>query len=73
MKSLVLLLSTFGFAVCWNNGQGRTPPMGWTATYAYNLTTLTDEIVRNTTAYLSKSGLSAAGYKYVNLGDMWMS
>ena len=33
MKALFLsLLSFAGVAVCWNNGQGRTPPMGWTAT-----------------------------------------
>ena len=34
----------FGSVSCWNNGQGLTPPMGWTNTYAFGKS-LTDDIV----------------------------
>ena len=75
MKALFLSLVTFaGVALCWNNGQGRTPPMGWTADFAYDCTTLTEEVVKNTTAYMAVNGIASAGYNYVNLGgECWMS
>jgi alpha-galactosidase len=47
--------------------------MGWTATYASDQTTLTDDLVRNISSYMVYSGLAASGYKYVSLGDAWMN
>jgi len=74
MKALFLsILSFAGVALAWNNGQGRVPAMGWTADFAYNCTTLTEEVVKNTAAYMAVNGLASAGYKYVNLGECWMS
>ena len=73
MKATLFVLSFAGLASCWNNGQGRVPPMGWTADFAYDCNTINEELVKNTSAYMAVNGLVAAGYKYVNVGECWMN
>jgi len=74
MKAFFLsLLSFTGVVLCWNNGQGRTPPMGWRADFAYNCATLTEEAIKNTSAFMVNNGIASAGYNYINLGECWMS
>ncbi|KAI5083021.1 hypothetical protein GOP47_0002764 [Adiantum capillus-veneris] len=52
------------------NGLGRTPPMGWNSWNHFNCH-ITESIVRNTADALVSTGLSALGYKYVNIDDCW--
>ena len=74
MKAIFLSLLAFtGGVLCWNNGQGRTPPMGWRADFAYSCAILTEEAVKNTSATMVNNGIASAGYTYLSLGECWMS
>lgn len=59
-----------GTAYGWQNGQGLTPVMGWTNTFAYGKA-LTEDIVMQTAAFMNSTGILDAGYKLISLGDGW--
>jgi alpha-galactosidase len=55
-----------------DDGLARTPPMGfnnWNATGCGR--DFDHDLVQDTAQYLVRSGLAAAGYRYVNLDDCW--
>jgi len=54
----------------WNNGQGMKPPMGWNSELVYGCS-ITEDIVKETAAYIGSSRMNASGYLYINLGDCW--
>jgi alpha-galactosidase len=47
-----------------------TPPMGWNSWNAYGAK-IDDKIIRATADAMVSSGLSKAGYEYINLDDSW--
>jgi len=53
-----------------DNGLGRTPQMGWNSWNHFGCG-INENLIRSTISTLSKSGLAAAGYKYVNMDDCW--
>jgi alpha-galactosidase len=55
-----------------DNGLARTPPMGWNSWYRFRCQ-VSERIVRETANAMIRSGMRAAGYRYVNLDDCWMA
>lgn len=52
------------------NGLGRTPPMGWNSWNHFNCN-IDEKLIRATADAMVSTGLSAVGYKYINLDDCW--
>jgi alpha-galactosidase len=46
------------------------PPMGWNSELVYGCS-ITEDIVKETAAYIGSTRMNASGYLYVNLGDCW--
>ncbi len=59
-------------ALALSNGLARTPPMGWNPWYRFGCG-VTEGLVRQTADAMVRSGMRAAGYRYVNLDDCWMA
>jgi alpha-galactosidase len=59
-------------AMALDNGLARTPPMGWNSWYGFHCQ-VSERIVRETANAMIRSGMRAAGYRYVNLDDCWMA
>jgi alpha-galactosidase len=55
-----------------DDGLARTPPMGWNGWYARGCG-VTERFVRQTADAMVRTGMRAAGYRYVNLDDCWMA
>ena len=64
-------------AVAYNNGMGRTPPMGWNSWCTHSLCNLfgkdpcTEKLVTETADAIVANGLDKLGYNYVALDDCW--
>ena len=56
----------------YSNGVALTPPMGWSSwnTFGANIN---EKIIYETALAMKNSGLSDAGYKYINIDDCWES
>lgn len=56
----------------YNSGAALTPPMGWSSwnTFKQNIS---EELILSTAAAMRLSGLTDAGYKYINIDDCWHS
>ncbi|EGC38562.1 hypothetical protein DICPUDRAFT_86485 [Dictyostelium purpureum] len=67
--SLIVLAFT-GLASAINNGLGLTPQMGWNS-WNYYACDINETVIMNTALAMSKNGMAAAGYKYVNIDDCW--
>ena len=52
------------------NGQAKTPPMGWNSWNKFR-NRVSDKMVREMADAIAKSGMSDAGYVYVNIDDTW--
>ena len=66
-----LLLCLLVVLVCsLNNGVGRTPPMGWNSWNKFRCG-INETLIKQTADLLNSTGLSAVGYKYLNLDDCW--
>ncbi|GAA2559302.1 ricin-type beta-trefoil lectin domain protein [Winogradskya consettensis] len=59
-------------AVAVGNGLARTPPMGWNDWNAFGCD-VTQALVEQTADVMVSSGMAAAGYRYVNIDDCWMT
>ena len=59
-------------AAALDNGLAQTPPMGWNSWYRFRCQ-VNERIVRETANVMIRSGMRAAGYRYVNLDDCWMA
>ena len=61
----------------YNNGMGKTPPMGWNSWCTHSLCNLfgkdpcTEQLVMETADAIVEKGLDKLGYKYVALDDCW--
>jgi alpha-galactosidase len=53
-----------------DNGLARTPPMGWNS-WNHFAEKVDDRIVREAADHMVSSGMSAAGYTYINIDDTW--
>jgi alpha-galactosidase len=54
------------------NGLAKTPPMGFNDWNAFGCN-VSEQLIKQTADYFVSSGLKAAGYKYVNIDDCWMT
>ena len=54
-----------------DNGEGRTPPLGFN-TWNHFYCNINEGIIRDAADYIIKLGLRDAGYIYVNIDDCWM-
>jgi len=55
----------------YDNGLARTPPMGWNDWNAFGCN-VSEALVKQTADVMVSSGMTAAGYQYVNIDDCWM-
>ncbi len=68
---LLRLLAAAHLARAYNNGLGRTPPLGWSSWYCSPLgSQVTDAFVRANAEALVSSGLAAKGYVNVNVDEV---
>ena len=67
---LVILLLIISYSLCLDNGLGKTPQMGWNSWNKFGCN-INEKLIRDTIDSLVNSGLSAAGYKYINIDDCW--
>ena len=56
----------------YNNGAGLTPPMGWSSWNLFR-NKIDEDVILSIAKAMKESGLSEAGYEYVNLDDCWQS
>src|ERR1019366_7265872 len=49
-----------------------TPPMGWSSWYGFGCA-INDALYKRTANTIVRSGMAAAGYRYVNIDDCWMA
>ena len=54
------------------NGAALTPPMGWSSWNLFERN-ISEELIEQIADAMEKSGLAAAGYRYVNIDDCWQS
>lgn len=58
--------------VCaYDNGLGLTPQMGWNSWNFFGCNGINETLVKEIAEAMVSTGLSDAGYKYVNLDDCW--
>jgi alpha-galactosidase len=55
-----------------DNGLARTPPMGWNDWNAFGCNT-SAALVEQTAQAMVSNGMKAAGYRYVNIDDCWLT
>jgi len=67
---LFVLILFFSSVLTLDNGLGRTPQMGWNSWNHFGCG-INEKLIHDTITTLSKSGLAAAGYEYVNMDDCW--
>ncbi len=56
----------------YDNSVALTPPMGWSSWNTFR-NKINEELILDIANAMAKSGLSDAGYQYVNLDDCWQS
>ena len=56
--------------LCYNNGCGRTPQMGWNSWNRYHCS-VNESVLRSTVDAFIANSLPKFGYKYVNVDDCW--
>ena len=66
----ILIFILIKYFICLENGLGRTPPMGWNSWNKFGCN-INEKLIRETIDSLISTGLSKAGYKYVNIDDCW--
>ena len=69
MKYLLLCI-ILALASALNNGVGRTPAMGWNSWNKFGCK-INETLIKKTADLLVSTGLSAKGYRYLNLDDCW--
>lgn len=73
LGSLLLLLALFGGSgrlLALDNGLAKTPPMGWNTWEKFGCN-VSEQLIRETTDAMVRSGMKAAGYEYVVIDDCW--
>lgn len=56
----------------YNNGSALTPPMGWSSWNLFRHR-IDENVILDIAKAMKESGLSDAGYEYVNIDDCWQS
>ncbi len=56
----------------YNNGVALTPPMGWSSWNLFKYK-ISEDLIKEIALSMKESGLSEAGYKYVNIDDCWQN
>ncbi len=56
----------------YDNGVALTPPMGWSSWNLFRQK-INEELIKEIADAMEKSGLTEAGYVYVNIDDCWQS
>lgn len=69
MKYLLLCI-ILALAAALNNGVGKTPAMGWNSWNKFGCK-INETLIKKTADLLVSTGLSAKGYRYLNLDDCW--
>lgn len=59
-------------AKAYDNGAASTPPMGWSSWNTFR-NNIDQEMIYDTALAMKNSGLSSAGYQYINIDDNWAS
>jgi alpha-galactosidase len=57
-------------SLAYDNGLGRTPPMGWNSWNHFHCN-IEEQLIRDTAQAMIDLGLKDVGYNYVNLDDCW--
>jgi alpha-galactosidase len=72
VAAAVTAVVTASPALALGNGLALTPPMGWNDWNAYGCN-VSEQLVEQTALAMHNDGMQAAGYRYVNIDDCWMS
>jgi len=59
------------FVKAYDNGLGRTPPMGWNSWNFFGCDKINEDLIKGVADSLVDSGLAALGYNHLNLDDCW--
>jgi alpha-galactosidase len=68
----VASVTTAPSAAALDDGLAQTPPMGFNDWNSFGCN-VSEDLIKSTADIFVKSGLKAAGYKYVNIDDCWMT
>jgi alpha-galactosidase len=72
---LCLLFGTAFFVPCnahaLDNGEARTPPMGWNSWNKFACKDVNETVVRAQADAMAANGMKAAGYQYIIIDDCW--
>eukprot|EP01084_Bolivina_argentea_P206819 352998_1 len=71
ISTILLLLIYFLTVYSYNNGIGEKPLRGWSSWYSYS-SNISEYLIKNNTLELINSGLSKAGYNYINVDEGWI-
>src|ERR1044071_7203647 len=69
---LLLVSATATPAWAWDNGVGRTPPMGWNSWNTF-FCNISESLIRGMADSIVSTGMRDAGYQYVVVDDCWMN
>ena len=70
---VVVVVAPLVVVVCsaYDNGVGRTPPMGWNSWNQFHCQRLNERLIFDTAHTIIELGLDQVGYQYVNIDDCW--
>ncbi|WP_328471580.1 glycoside hydrolase family 27 protein [Streptomyces sp. NBC_00448] len=68
----LVTLATAAPASALDNGQAKTPQMGFNDWNAYGCN-VSESLIKSTALAMHTDGMQAAGYTYVNIDDCWMT
>lgn len=68
---LVFASFTFSKSSALDNGEARTPPMGWNSWNKFGCAGVNEKVVRGIVDEMAANGMAAAGYQYVVIDDCW--
>jgi alpha-galactosidase len=69
LAAFAMLASTSSSAL--DNGQARTPPMGWNSWNKFGCAGVNEKVVRGIADEMASNGMKDAGYQYVVIDDCW--
>ena len=58
------------YSLSLDNGLGKTPQMGWSSWNKFGCN-INEKLIYDTIDAMVNTGLSSAGYKYINIDDCW--
>jgi alpha-galactosidase len=70
---MVVMAVTPVFGLALDNGQAKTPPMGWNSWNKFACKGLNEKVVRETADAMVNNGMKDAGYQFIILDDCWQT